>query len=72
MANMEDCRRPFGDLQQGNLPDPAAEAVRFVLREQDRLEDRLTALESASGIASTRDESPEKMIEATYSQGGEI
>jgi hypothetical protein len=73
MADMEDCRTPLTDLEHGNLPDLAAEVVRFVLREQDKREERLSVLESASGIASTKDESPEKiMIGATFSQGGEI
>jgi len=50
-----------------------AEAVKFVLRAQDKPEERLTVLESSSGIASTRDESLERiMIEATFSQGGGI
>jgi len=61
------------DLERGNLPDLVAEAVRFVLTEQDELEEHLTVLESASGITPTTDKSPEKiMIEPTFSQGGEI
>jgi hypothetical protein len=71
MATMEDYRRPLTDLEHGNLSDPVAKAVRFVLREEDKREERLTVLESASGIASTRDESLEEiMIGATFSQGG--
>ena len=70
---MEDHRRPFMDLEHGNLPDPVAEAVRFVLREQAKLEGRLRILESASGIASPEDELPEKkMIETPFNQGGGI
>ncbi|MCJ7668932.1 MAG: serine O-acetyltransferase [Dehalococcoidia bacterium] len=69
----EDHQKPLMDLEHGNLPDPVAEAVRFVLREQDKLEERLRILESASGIASPKDELPEKiMIEAVFSQGGGI
>ena len=69
----EDHRKPLMDLEHGNLPDPVAEAVRFVLREQDKLEERLRILESASGIASPKDELLEKiMIEAVFSQGGGI
>jgi len=69
----EDHRKPPMDLEHGNLPDPVAEAVRFVLREQDKLEERLRILESASGIASPEDELQEKtMIEAVFSQGGGI
>jgi len=48
------------------------EAARFVLREEDKREERLTVLESANGIASTRDESLEEIvIEPPFSQGGE-
>jgi hypothetical protein len=73
MAIMEDRRRPLMALEHGNLPDLAAKAVRFVLREQDKREQRLTVSESASGTASTIDESLEKiMTEVTFSQGGEI
>lgn len=68
-----DHQKPLMDLEHGNLPDPVAEAVRFILREQDKLEERLKILESASGIASPTDELQEKiMIEAAFSQGGGI
>jgi len=73
MANMEDRREQLMDSEHGNLPNLVAEAVRFVLTEQDKREEGSTVVESASGIASTRDESLEKiMIEATCSQGGQI
>ncbi|MFC1927606.1 hypothetical protein ACFLW7_03420 [Chloroflexota bacterium] len=69
---MEDYRRPLVDQENGNSPDLVAKAVRFVLREQDKREEHLTVLGSANGIASTRDESLEKIvIEPTFSQGGE-
>jgi serine O-acetyltransferase len=69
----EDHRKPPMDLEHGNLPDPVAEAIRFVLRQQDKLEERLGILESASGIASPKDELQEEiMIEAVFSQGGGI
>ena len=72
MANMEDYRRPRVDQEHGNSPDLVAEAARFVLREQDKREEHATVLDSASGIASTRDESLGKIvIEPTFSQGGE-
>jgi len=68
-----DHREPLVDLEHGNLPDPVAEAIRFVLKEQDKLEERLKNLENVSGIASPRDELPEKIIvEAVFSQGGGI
>lgn len=72
MANMEDYQRPLTDLEHGDLPDLVGEAARFVLRGQDKREEHSTALGSANGIASTRDESLEKIvIEPTFSQGGE-
>ncbi|MFW6102166.1 MAG: serine O-acetyltransferase [Chloroflexota bacterium] len=68
-----DHRKPLIDLEHGNLPDPVAEAVRFVLREQVKIEERLKILENASGIAFPKDVSQEKtMIEAVFSQGGGI
>ncbi|UCD22614.1 MAG: serine O-acetyltransferase, partial [Chloroflexota bacterium] len=42
-----DRREALVDLEHGNLPDPVAEAVRFILREQDKLEERLRILETA-------------------------
>jgi len=67
----ENHRNPLIDLEHGNLPDLVAEAVRFVLREQDKLEERLRRLESTGGIASPEDELTEerKKIEAGLSQG---
>jgi serine O-acetyltransferase len=68
-----DHQKPLTDLEHGNLPDPVAEAVRFVLKEQDKLDERLRILESAGGIASPKDELPEKiMVEAVFSKGGGI
>jgi serine O-acetyltransferase len=69
----EDQRKPLMNLEHGNLPDPVAEAIRFVLREHDKLEERLRNLENASGITPPKDELQEKMmIEAIFSQGGGI
>ena len=69
----EDRRNPLMDLEHGNLPDPVAEAIRFVLREQDRLEERLRKIEGDTGIAAPEEELREKlMIEAIFSRGGGI
>ena len=67
----EDHRKPLMDLEHGNLPDPVAEAIRFVLAEQDKLEERLRRLESTGGIASPQDELREerRKIEAGFIQG---
>lgn len=69
----EDHRERLMDLEHGNLPDPVAEAIRFVLGKQERLEERLRKLEGASGIAAPEEELQEKlMIEAVFSHGGGI
>jgi serine O-acetyltransferase len=34
------------DLEHGKLPDPIADAVKFVLKEQEKLEERVKKLES--------------------------
>jgi serine O-acetyltransferase len=70
---VEDHRKPLVDLEHGNLPDPVAQAIGFVLRKQARLEERLRKLEDVTGIASLEEESQERlMIEAVFSQGGGI
>lgn len=71
---VEDRRKPFVDLEHGKLPDPIAEAIRLVLKEQDKLEERLKRLESSSGIETPEDELREKRkkIEDELSQGGGI
>ena len=53
---VEDRRKPLMDLEHGKLPDPVAEAIKLVLEEQDKLEERLKRLEKSSGIAATKDE----------------
>lgn len=53
---VKDHRRPFMELEHGKLPDPVAEAIRLVLKEQDKLEERLRKLESSSGITAHEDE----------------
>jgi len=48
---VEDRHKPILDLEHGKLPDPVAEAIRLVLQEQDKLEERLKKLEKASSIS---------------------
>ncbi len=65
-----DHREPLADLEHGNLPDPVAEAIRFVLKEQDKLKERLKNLEDVTGTVSPNDELQEKtLLEAVFSQG---
>jgi serine O-acetyltransferase len=44
--------KPAMDLEHGKLPDPVAEAIRMVLKDQHHLEERLKRLEDAAGILS--------------------
>jgi serine O-acetyltransferase len=71
---VEDGRSPLSDLEHGQLPDPVAEAIRLVLREQDKLEERLRRVESSSGILTPGDELEEERlkVERGFSQGGGI
>ena len=71
---VKDRREPFIDLEHGKLPDPVAEAIRLVLKEQDKLEERLKRLESSSGIVAHQDKlrKRRRKIERELSQGGGI
>lgn len=60
---VEDRHKPLVDLEHGQLPDPVAQAVRLVLREQDKLEERLGKLERLSGLTVPTDELRDKRIE---------
>ena len=61
-------------LEHGKLPDPVAEAIRLVLREQDKFEERLHRLESASGVTVPADELRERRQEIArdFNEGGGI
>jgi serine O-acetyltransferase len=63
--------RPAMDLQHGRLPDPVAEAIRLVLKDQQLLEERLKRLEEASGVPVPRNDlEPERQeIEKEFSEG---
>jgi serine O-acetyltransferase len=71
---VEDRRKPLMELEHGKLPDPIAEAIRLVLKEQDTLEERMKRLEDSSGIVAARDELSEKRkkFEREFSRGGGI
>ena len=53
---VEEHRKMVVDLEHGRLPDPVAEAIRVVLSEQSKLEERLAKLEKSSGITVPQDE----------------
>ncbi|MBI4283252.1 MAG: serine O-acetyltransferase [Chloroflexi bacterium] len=57
---VEDIRQPLAALEHGRLPDPVAEAIGLVLREQEKLEERLKRLEGLSGVLIHEDELTEK------------
>ncbi|MFC2061934.1 serine O-acetyltransferase [Elusimicrobiota bacterium] len=43
-------------LEHGKLPDPVADAVRYVIKEQDKLEERIGKLETLEGVKSHIDQ----------------
>ncbi len=69
---IDEHRKPLLDLEHGRLPDPVAEAIRLVLSEQAKLEERLEKLETRYGIAVPRDELRERIREIMreFNQGG--
>ena len=73
---VEDHHEPLAELEHGNLPDPVAEAVRFVLREQNQIEKRLKQLEDVSGLTAPEDQlveiRREVVKEFEFSQGDGI
>jgi serine O-acetyltransferase len=71
---VEDRHKPLLDLEHGKLPDPVAEAIRFVLREQEELVERLKKLENLSGLVAPEDGLREKRREIMreFNQGGGI
>ena len=55
--------KPAMDLEHGKLPDPVAEALRLVLKDQHSLEERLKRLENAAGITDADNQPKEKRQE---------
>jgi serine O-acetyltransferase len=49
------------DLEHGKLPDPVAEAVRYILAEQAKIEKRCEFLEKLGGVSAPKDELKEKL-----------
>jgi len=68
---VEEHRKMVVDLEHGKLPDPVAEAIRLVLNEQTKLEERLKKLEKSSGIAVPEDELRQQVLQIVkeFSQG---
>jgi serine O-acetyltransferase len=67
---VEDRHKATIDLEHSKLPDPVAEAIRLVLKEQDKLEERLRRLEGSSGIEAPKDElkGKRKQVEKEFSE----
>lgn len=67
----EDRQKPLADLEHGRLPDPVAEAIRLILKEQEKIQGRLNKLEGLTGVAVAVDELEEtkRKIEREFSQG---
>lgn len=70
---VEEHRKMVVDLEHGRLPDPVAEAIRLVLNEQTKLEERLKKLEKGSGITVPPDElrAHVRRILKEFSQGND-
>ncbi len=71
---VEDRHKPLIDLEHGKLPDPVAEAIRLVLKEQEQIQERLERLEVSGGILTPKDELRDRKREIMkeFSQGGGI
>jgi len=68
---VEDRHKPLIDLEHGKLPDPVAEAIRLVLKEQEQIQERLKRLEVSGGILTPKDELRDRKREIMkeFSQG---
>ena len=71
---VENRHRPFIDLEHGKLPDPVAEAIRLVLKEQEKIQERLKGLENLSGLVVLEDELKDERRELVreFNNGGGI
>lgn len=68
---VEDRHKPITDLEHGELPDPVTEALKRVLKRQDKLEARLQKLESPDSPADSQGELEIKNTIKQRSQQGE-
>jgi serine O-acetyltransferase len=58
---VEDRREPVFDLEHGKLPDPTSDAIRQILGQQSRLEQRIRELESLMGLEVAANKSKEEV-----------
>jgi serine O-acetyltransferase len=62
-------------LEHGKLPDPIADAVRFVMENQDKLAERVRNLEALSGVEQPEEPGADEMrrrIQESFTSGGGI
>jgi serine O-acetyltransferase len=57
------------DLEHGKLPDPVAEALKLMLKDHHRLDERLKALEKLNNIATPPDETGKKIKDLSQGSG---
>lgn len=71
---VEDGHKPLAELEHAQLPDPVAEAIRIVLKGEDKLEERLKRLENLSGLTVPVNDLREKRSEIVreFEEGGGI
>jgi serine O-acetyltransferase len=70
---VKDVKIPDFDLEHGKLPDPVAEAIRLVLKRQDRIEEALRKLELSEEMISVCEFLGERLeIETIFSDGAGI
>ncbi|MFC2038393.1 serine O-acetyltransferase [Chloroflexota bacterium] len=71
---VEDGSEHIPELEHGKMPDPIAEAINLVLRQQTRLASRVKKVEELSGVAVQEDdfESKRKGLIREFSNGGGI
>jgi serine O-acetyltransferase len=50
---VEERRKSISELEHGTLPDPVAEALKKVLKEQEKLEERLSKVENSTRITAS-------------------
>lgn len=61
------------DLEHGKMPDPVAEAINFVLKRQDRIEEIIRELKNTKSIIPACEFLEERLeIEAVFADGGGI
>ena len=70
--SVEEGKKPTIDLEHARLPDPISEAIRVILEEQDRLEERIKRVEESTGFAAAPTEFEERRmeIEKAFGEGG--